>query len=123
MLEDLGDDLKGFDAGSYSQLAAADRASLDVDSEYPFQSLHPGHGSEGFVRLLLAGFAFWHDGLTVLVIRGEYAVETREVEPGPRHHIGLYFSQRLMREVNSGLEFTSTEGLGSRFYFRLPISS
>lgn len=85
VVEDPGDHLGVFDAGNHPELAAAHRARLDVDGEYAFQSLRPGHGSEGFVRLLLVGFAFWYDGLAVLAVRGEYAVETGEVEPWTRN--------------------------------------
>lgn len=35
--------------------------------------------------------------------------------------IGLTISQRLLQELQSELWFTSTEGLGSRFYFALPV--
>jgi hypothetical protein len=37
--EDAVDDLRIFDAGDHVQLAAAFRAGLDVDGEYPFHAL------------------------------------------------------------------------------------
>ena len=84
VLEDLGDDVGIFDTGNHSELAAAFRASLYIDGEYPFQSLHPGHGGERFIWFLLSGFAFWHDGLPMLAVRGEHTVEAGEVEPWAR---------------------------------------
>ena len=36
--------------------------------------------------------------------------------------IGLSISQRLLREMKSELEFTSEEGVGSRFFFSLPLA-
>ncbi len=88
MLEDGGDNVGILDASDHAQLAAAIRAGLDIDREYPFQSLHPGHGSEGYVRFLLTGFAFWHDRLTMLAIRGEHAVEAGEVQSRARNQGG-----------------------------------
>ena len=73
VLEDRGDDIGIFDAGDDAQFAAALGACLDVDGEDAFQAPHPGHGGKGLIRLFVARFAFWHDGLTMLAIRREYA--------------------------------------------------
>ena len=84
VLEDRGDDIRIFDAGDDAQRATALGAGLDVDGEDAFQALHPGHGGKGLIRLFLAGFAFWHDGLAMLAIRCEHAVEPGEVQSRTR---------------------------------------
>ena len=35
--------------------------------------------------------------------------------------IGLHISRRLLEDMGATLEFSSEEGVGSRFHFRLPI--
>ena len=77
VLEDRGDDIGIFDAGDDAQFAAAPGAGLD--GEDAFRAPHPGHGGKGLIRLFAARFAFWHDGLTMLAIRREHAVEPGEV--------------------------------------------
>ena len=59
-------------------------AAWRQDSEDAFQALHPGHGGKGRIRLFVARFAFWHDGLTMLAIRREHAVEPGEVRTRTR---------------------------------------
>ena len=84
VLEDRGDDIGIFDAGDDAQFAAALGAGLDVDGEDAFQALHGGHGGKGLIRLFVARFAFWRDGLTMLAIRREHAVEPGEVQSRTR---------------------------------------
>ena len=84
VLEDRGDDIGIFDAGDDAQFAAALGAGLDVDGEDAFRAPHPGHGGKGLIRLFVARFAFWHDGLTMLAIRREHAVEPGEVQSRTR---------------------------------------
>ena len=84
VLEDRGDDIGIFDAGDDAQFAAALGAGLDVDGEDAFRAPHPGHGGKGLVRLFVARFTFWHDGLTMLAIRREHAVEPGEVQSRAR---------------------------------------
>ena len=84
VLEDRGDDIGIFDAGDDAQFTAAFGAGLDVDGEDAFQAPHPGHGGKGLIRLFVARFAFWHDGLTMLAIRREHAVEPGEVQSRTR---------------------------------------
>ena len=84
VLEDRGDDIGIFDAGDDAQFAAALGAGLDVDGEDAFQAPHPGHGGKGLIRLFAARFAFWHDGLTMLAIRREHAVEPGQVQSRTR---------------------------------------
>ena len=79
VLKDCSNDIRIFDAGDDSQRATALGAGLDVDGEDAFQALHPSHGGKGLIRLFVARFAFWHDGLTMLAIRREHAVESGEV--------------------------------------------
>ena len=67
VLEDRGDDIGIFDAGDDA-----------------FQAPHPGHGGKGLIRLFVARFAFWHDGLAMLAIRREHAVEPGEVQSRTR---------------------------------------
>ena len=59
-------------------------AGLDVDGEDAFQAPHPGHGGKGLIRLFVARFAFWHDGLTMFAIRREHAVEPGEFQSRTR---------------------------------------
>ena len=56
----------------------------DGDGEDAFQAPHPGHGGKGLIRLFVARFAFWHDGLAMLAIRREHAVEPGEVQSRTR---------------------------------------
>ena len=84
MLEDRSDDIGIFDAGDDAQFAAALGAGLDVDGEDAFQALHPSHGGKGLIRLFVARFAFWHDGLAMLAIRREHAVEPGQVQSRTR---------------------------------------
>ena len=84
VLEDRGDDIGIFDAGDDAQFAAALGVGLDVDGEDAFQAPHPGHGGKGLIRLFVARFAFWHDGLAMLAIRREHAVEPGEVRSRTR---------------------------------------
>ena len=84
MLEDRSDDIGIFDAGDDAQFAAALGAGLDVDGEDAFQALHPSRGGKGLIRLFVARFAFWHDGLTMLAIRREHAVEPGQVQSRTR---------------------------------------
>ena len=84
MLEDRGDDIRIFDAGDDAQRATALGAGLDVDGEDAFQALHPSHGGKGPIRLFVARFAFWHDGLAMLAIRREHAVEPGQVQSRTR---------------------------------------
>ena len=65
-------------------VAAALGAGLDVEGEDAFQALHPSHGDKGLIGLFVARFAFWHDGLTMLAIRREHAVEPGEVQSRTR---------------------------------------
>ena len=85
MLEDRGDGIRIFDAGDDAQRATALGAGLDVDGEDAFQALHRCHGGKGLIRLFVARFAFWHDGLTMLAIRREHAVESGEVQSRTRN--------------------------------------
>ena len=82
--EDRGDDIGIFDAGDDAQRATALGAGLDVDGEDAFQALHRGHGGKGLIGLFAARFAFWRDGLTMLAIRREHAVEPGEVQSRTR---------------------------------------
>jgi len=85
VLEYRGDDVRIFDAGDDAQRATALGAGFDADGENAFQALHPSHGGKGLIRLFVAWFAFWHDGLTMLAIRREHAVESGEVQSRTRN--------------------------------------
>ena len=88
VIEDGGDDVGIFDAGNHLELAAALRAGFYVDCKYPFQALHPRHRCKGLGGLYVVGFGLAYDALTMLAVRGEYAMETGEVEPGTRDQCG-----------------------------------
>ena len=51
VLENRGDDVGVLDAGDDTQRTAALRASLYIDGETPFQSLHPCHGCQRLAGL------------------------------------------------------------------------
>ena len=96
-----------FDAGDDIHRAAAFTAGFDVDAEYAFQALSPGHGCPlfgGRLVLPLIGcpglIALAPPGRrhprTVLTVRCEHAMETGQVDSGLRYQSGqgisLYFS-------------------------------
>ncbi len=114
MLKDCGNDIWIFDAGDDVQRATALGAGLDVDGEDAFQALHPSQGGKGLVRRFVARFAFWHDGLTMLAIRREHAVEPGEVQSRTRnqsrqagdqlvwveHDVGRAVAKRLLEPID-----------------------
>ena len=80
MAQNLLDQRWVLDAGNNSELAAAFRASLDVDSEHPLEPLHPTHGRHGLVTFHGTLRSLRHDAITVLEVRGEHPVKASEVQ-------------------------------------------
>jgi hypothetical protein len=87
MTQNLADQPWFLDACDDAQLAAAIRAALDLDVEYPFQALGPVHGRQWLVVINSMLLVPWHDLVAVLEVHrmrsrlGDYIrVEQREQE-------------------------------------------
>lgn len=105
VLEYFLDDVGVFDTSDHAQFAAAFEARFDVDGKHAFQTLHPGHGGEGLVRLFFFGFASGHDTGAVFTVGGEYAVETGEVQARAGYECGQTGDkvQRVQHDVGGAV--------------------
>ena len=80
MAQYLRDQWWVLDASDHSELAAAFRASLDVDGEDPLEALHPTHGRHGFVTIHRALRTLRYDAFAMLEVWCEHPVEASEVQ-------------------------------------------
>jgi len=93
MVQNPFDDCRVLDAGDDLDGAAALLAGFDVDLEYPFKTLRPGHGGAALGgSFSFVGRAFAAPGgrhlRTVFAVGGKHAVEASEVYPRFGHQGG-----------------------------------
>ena len=107
------DDRLILNAGDHFSLTATLWAHRDINVEYPFQALCPGHGLvvlfRGFVFDFLTGASFaafgWRHINTVFAVGGKYAMEPGQVHSGFRHQCRQLGNeiQRLRAVVGSAV--------------------
>lgn len=95
MIQNLLDGQGVFNAGNDAHWALTFLASLDVDMEYPFQALGPGHGhvalgEAAIIRFLISLLATLApacgcDQSSMFAIGSEHAVESSQIDTGFGH--------------------------------------